>query len=85
MGAGGRAFESPRPDQLKTSALFAMTGSGSPRLLRNSSCRFHGNEFKTERFGFFAEVGFLAFLVAQLIGGELAIRSCCGGATARPS
>ena len=28
LGAGGRAFKSPRPDQLKTSALFAMSGFG---------------------------------------------------------
>jgi hypothetical protein len=26
LGAGGRAFKSPRPDQLKTNALFAMSG-----------------------------------------------------------
>lgn len=30
LGAGGREFESPRPDQLKTSALFAMLGFGPP-------------------------------------------------------
>jgi hypothetical protein len=28
LGAGGRAFKSPRPDQWKTSALFAMSGFG---------------------------------------------------------
>jgi hypothetical protein len=26
LGVGGRAFKSPRPDQLKTSPLFAMSG-----------------------------------------------------------
>ncbi len=42
-------------------------------LLRNSPCLFQGNEFEAHGFRFSSQLGFLTFLIAQLIGGELAV------------
>jgi hypothetical protein len=42
-------------------------------LLRNSSGLLYGNELKAHGFGLGTEIGFLAFLIADLIGGKFCV------------